>query len=171
MKDNRIIATIRLAPGEVGYYDELTKIYLTMSQPKANIYAYMNTSNILRSIRAKTIILVSGSLITRNVKEVNEENLVKRQGPILAKEPKKEIVEVNQDFKINDDSIVVEKENSLINTELEKEILHTVITPDVEENSVELNNNEDIAVVVEEVKEEPKKTTRKTRKKVKISED
>ena len=56
------IATVRLAPGQVGYYDELSRVHLTMSRPKATIYDYMNTSAILRSIKNRTLILDSGTL-------------------------------------------------------------------------------------------------------------
>lgn len=56
------IAIVRLAPGQVGYYDELSRVHLTMSRPKATIYDYMNTSAILRSIKNRTLILDSGTL-------------------------------------------------------------------------------------------------------------
>lgn len=57
-----IIAYVRLAPGQVGFYDELTRIHLTISNPQAAILAGMNTTNIKRSVRSGRLILVSGSL-------------------------------------------------------------------------------------------------------------
>ena len=57
-----VIAEIRLAPGEVGYYDDYSRIYLTTSRPTAQIYAGTNTTQIRRSIRSGRLILISGSL-------------------------------------------------------------------------------------------------------------
>ena len=59
-----IIGIIRLAKGQVGYYDEKTNIHLTLSNPVAQVYDIMNTENLKKSIRYKTIELVSGSLIS-----------------------------------------------------------------------------------------------------------
>lgn len=57
-----IIAEIRLAPGEVGYYDDYSRIYLSTAKPSAYIYSGMNTTQIRRSIRSGRLRLVSGSL-------------------------------------------------------------------------------------------------------------
>ena len=56
-----IIATVRLQPGEVGYYDELSRIHLTVGNPQANIYAGMNCSQLRRSVQSGRLRLVSGS--------------------------------------------------------------------------------------------------------------
>lgn len=57
-----IIATVKLSPGEVGYFDDLTRIHLTLGQPRASVYDYMNTTKLLKSVRSKTLILESGTL-------------------------------------------------------------------------------------------------------------
>src|SRR5690606_7590404 len=57
-----LLGTIRLAPGEVGYFDELTRIHLTIARPTAHIYAGMNTTNIKKSVRSGGLLLVSGTL-------------------------------------------------------------------------------------------------------------
>jgi len=57
-----IIAEIRLAPGEIGYYDDYSRIYLSTSKPSAYIYAGTNTTQIRKSIRSGRLRLVSGSL-------------------------------------------------------------------------------------------------------------
>ena len=73
-----IIGIIRLAKGQVGYYDEKTNIHLTLSNPVAQVYDIMNTENLKKSIRYKTIELVSGSLdISHNKKE--EEKIIEKQ--------------------------------------------------------------------------------------------
>ena len=57
-----VIAEIRLAPGEVGYYDDYSRIYLSTTRPTAKIYAGTNTTQIRRSIRSGRLRLISGSL-------------------------------------------------------------------------------------------------------------
>ena len=57
-----VIAEICLAPGEVGYYDDYSRIYLSTSRPTAKIYAGTNTTQIRRSIRSGRLRLISGSL-------------------------------------------------------------------------------------------------------------
>lgn len=57
-----VIATVRLAQGRVGFFDELTRIHLTISRPEAYITSNMNTANIKRAVHQKTLRLVSGSL-------------------------------------------------------------------------------------------------------------
>ena len=59
-----IIATIKLAPGQVGYYDEYSKIHLTIAHPETAIYSGTNCAQIRRSIKAGRIILTSGTLGT-----------------------------------------------------------------------------------------------------------
>lgn len=59
---SRLIAKIKLAKGEVGYFDELTRIHLTLGRPTANVYDYMNASRLRRSVTSKVLILTAGSL-------------------------------------------------------------------------------------------------------------
>ena len=106
-----IIGIIRLAKGQVGYYDEKTNIHLTLSNPVAQVYDIMNTENLKKSIRYKTIELVSGSLdISHNKKE--EEKIIEEQikKAIKASEkPKKEKIEEPIEEKIEIE--IKEKEN------------------------------------------------------------
>lgn len=60
------IALIRLARGQVGYYDELSRIHLTIGQPEAPVYAGTNCSQLRRSVKSGRLILVSGSLGVEN---------------------------------------------------------------------------------------------------------
>lgn len=124
---SEVIAIIKLAPGEVGYYDELSKIHLTISRPKANVYDYMNTSRLLRSVKSKTLILVAGSLVPVNKekKEVEEVIAVKEETveippvvvpatpaePIVIEEVKAEEVVVEETAKVEEvvEEPVVEK--------------------------------------------------------------
>lgn len=56
-----VIAVIRLQPGQGGFYDELSRIHLTIGNPQANVYAGTNCSQLRRSVRAGRLRLVSGS--------------------------------------------------------------------------------------------------------------
>lgn len=56
------IAVIRLAPGQVGYYDELSRIHLTIGNPERSVYAGTNCSQLRRSVKSGRLRLVSGSL-------------------------------------------------------------------------------------------------------------
>lgn len=64
------IATIKLAPGNVAFYDEYTKIHLTLSNPYAKIYEGMNLKRIKASVKYGTLRVVVGSLVTDTVTEV-----------------------------------------------------------------------------------------------------
>lgn len=63
MTNKDIIAEIRLSNGEVGWYDEYTRIYLTIMNPTAYVYAGMNLTQIKRSLASGRIRLVKGSLV------------------------------------------------------------------------------------------------------------
>lgn len=65
----KIIAKIGLAQGQVGFYDQLTNIHLTMTSPFANIYQGMNTSRIKASIASKRLNLISGSLDPEEIEQ------------------------------------------------------------------------------------------------------
>ena len=56
------IAVVRLAPGQAGYYDELSGVYLTAGKRTAAIPSGTNCAQLRRSVRMGTIILQSGTL-------------------------------------------------------------------------------------------------------------
>ena len=70
------IAEIKLSPGQVGFYDELTNIHLTIASPFGQVYRGMNTSRIKASVASKKLILLSGTLnldeVVANEIELNE---------------------------------------------------------------------------------------------------
>ena len=67
----KIIAKIGLTRGQVGFYDPLTNIHLTITKPFADIYQGMNTSRIRASIKSGRLKLVSGCLDPIELKEDN----------------------------------------------------------------------------------------------------
>ena len=83
------IAVIALAPGEIGYYDDYSRIYLNNENPKAVIYAGTNLFQIRKSIASGRLRLVQGSLSgeadAKNTKTVEVK-------PVITPEPVKEEV-------------------------------------------------------------------------------
>lgn len=57
-----IIAKVRIAPGEIGYYDEVSGVHLNQSNPVAEIKAGTNCSVLRRSVKCRRLILLEGSL-------------------------------------------------------------------------------------------------------------
>ena len=57
-----IIAKVRLANGELNYYDEVSGVFLNWSHPEKDIVAGTNCSNLRESVRCGRIILEAGSL-------------------------------------------------------------------------------------------------------------
>ena len=56
------IAVVQLSPGEVGYYDELSRIHLTIGHPAEAVEAGTNCTQLRRSVKSGRLRLVSGSL-------------------------------------------------------------------------------------------------------------
>lgn len=71
----KVIAKVCLAKGQVGFYDPLTNIHLTMTKPIAEIYQGMNTTRIKASIASKRLQVIEGSLYPV-AEEVQENKLV-----------------------------------------------------------------------------------------------
>jgi len=58
----KVIARIKLNPGQGGYFDPITRIHLTHGDPERDVYAGMNTEGLKQAVRNKRISLISGSL-------------------------------------------------------------------------------------------------------------
>ena len=142
------IATIKLAPGEAGYYDEYSRIYLSSTRPDAVIYSGTNCTQIKRSIKSGRLRLVSGGFDKPVTEPVIEE-----QTPIVTEEAKE--VPVQEEVKTEEEVTSVAAEEQA--PEIKKEIEVPV------QEEVEIKTEE--VPVVEEVKETPvKKSRRKNRK-------
>lgn len=142
------IATIKLAPGEAGYYDEYSRIYLSSTRPDAVIYSGTNCTQIKRSIKSGRLRLVSGGFD----KPVTEP-IIEEQTPIVTEEVKE--VPVQEEVKTEEEVTSVAAEEQA--PEIKKEIEVPV------QEEVEVKTEE--VPVVEEVKETPvKKSRRKNRK-------
>lgn len=88
------IAEIRLAPGQVGFYDELTNIHLTLTKPYGNVYQGMNTSGLQRSVNSGRLLLVWGSLRPAPISMTEETPVVLPTAEKVKAEPVVEAKEI-----------------------------------------------------------------------------
>lgn len=103
----RAIAKIRLAPGNAGWFDPLTNIYLTLSKKECFVYNDQDVSNIRKAIKENKLVLKEGKLpspVSEDSKEVVKAKPVKKHT-----KPKKdkviEKVEVIEEKEINDTKV------------------------------------------------------------------
>ena len=92
----KAIAVIALSPGEIGYYDDYSRIYLSNSSPRATIYSGTNLYQIRKSIKSGRLRLVEGSLADGEAiksKDIKPENTEIRPIPSVIEE-KKAAVEI-----------------------------------------------------------------------------
>ena len=139
---NTIIAQVKLASGEVGYYDDYSRLYLTISNPIGVIYSGMNLTQIKHSVKSGRLKLISGSLYGEATKPVKVETPVKTEPVKPVEESKKEepvVEEVKPVEEVVEPTPVVEEEVSVL--------------PEVTEKATETETSE------EEVK--PKRTRKK----------
>ena len=61
MSEN-FIATIKLAEGQVGFYDPLSRIHLTIGNPIAYVHSGTNCAQLRRSVKSGRIRLLDGTL-------------------------------------------------------------------------------------------------------------
>ena len=87
----KIIASIKLAPGNRGYFDPLTGINLTISNSIGYIREDDDISNIRKAIREGKVKIVGGQLppAINNIKPVKE---VKKEKPVEIKKEKIEVI-------------------------------------------------------------------------------
>lgn len=77
----KIVARIRLANGETGYYDDKSGIYLNWSHPEADVTDEMDCSGLRVSRRCRRIHVLSGDLgKPKSLKHILAEAKAKRLG-------------------------------------------------------------------------------------------
>lgn len=144
---NEVMAVIQLMPGQVGYYDDLSRIHLTMGSPRATIYKGTNVSQIRRSVQSGRLRIISGSLGA----EKAPFKVVKKDGKYMLAH---NIENNKNDIKENNlkEPIVSEVQVEMPKTQISKEEL----IPE-NKNEIEVENEP----VPEEVKPEKKRASRK----------
>ena len=59
---SKYLGTIRLNSGQGGWFDELTRIHLTLGNPQADVFAGQNLSNVRKGVHAGRLSLIKGTL-------------------------------------------------------------------------------------------------------------
>lgn len=108
MNKRSVIAEIKLAPGEVGYYDDYSRIHLTASSPTALIYAGVNCTQIKRSIKSGRLILLRGGFDTPQEIPANPKAVAPKTEVIIKKEEVKKVVK--EEKKTETEPVKVEEE-------------------------------------------------------------
>lgn len=101
----RAIAKIKLAPGNAGWFDPLTNIYLTLSKKECFVYNDQDVSNIRKAIKQNKLVLKEGRLPSP-VSEEKKETVKKS----IKKQIAQEIVKVEKDEVIKQVEVIEEKE-------------------------------------------------------------
>lgn len=133
MNNKKVIAEIRLAPGEIGYYDEYSRIYLTNTNPNALIYAGTNCTQIKRSLKSGRLCLVRGSfnepieeqaVVTKKADEVKVEPPQEKEVPATAdqKEEEQEIQQEELEVKVPEETPEEIPEEAVKEPEIEAEV-------------------------------------------------
>lgn len=104
-----VIAKVRLASGRIGFFDEATRIHLSVSRPEASIHAGMNTANIKRAVQQKVLHLVAGSLEV-GPKTVDRDMQIK--STVRHPETKKEVKEEVKTEPVKEEIIEAPKEEA-----------------------------------------------------------
>lgn len=146
------IAVIALAPGEIGYYDDYSRIYLSNESPKAVIYAGTNLYQIRKSIASGRLRLVQGSLSGEAGAEKTKTIEVK---PVITPKSVKEEV----------------KAEPIVETPKEEEKVEPIAETPAEIPAEEAVEQTEVAETVETVEEtEPAPKAKRRTKKIKAEE-
>lgn len=101
----RAIAKIKLAPGNAGWFDPLTNIYLTLSKKECFVYNDQDVSNIRKAIKQNKLVLKEGRLPSPVFEEKKE--TVKKS---IKKQIAQEVVKVEKDEVIKQVEVIEKKE-------------------------------------------------------------
>lgn len=137
----KAIAKIRLAPGNVAWYDPLSNVYLTLTSPEAFIYDDDNISNVKNGIRHNCIILKEGILPSLS-------NDLQNDIIPLDEELRSEIKEVVEEVKIEIKNIKDEDIIPLVEKEEPKNEVENI----KDKNVIPLVEKEEVKI--EEIKNE-----------------
>ena len=120
MNKRSVIAEIKLAPGEVGYYDDYSRIHLTAGNPTALIYAGVNCTQIKRSIKSGRLILLRGGFDTPQEIPANPKVVAPKTEVIVKKEEVKKVVK--EEKKTETEPVKVEEVVKPIETKVEEPV-------------------------------------------------
>jgi len=83
------IAEVMLAPGQTGFYDDLSGIHLSLTNREAKVSRGVNTAGLVSAVQAGKIITVSGSLGSETLLYKEAEMAIPTYYRLLKKRQKK----------------------------------------------------------------------------------
>lgn len=142
----RAIAKIKLAPGNAGWFDPLTNIYLTLSKKECFVYNDQDVSNIRKAIKQNKLVLKEGRLPSP-VSEEKKETVKKS----IKKQIAQEVVKVEKDEVIKQVEVIEKKE---IKPFIEEETIEEVKTEKTPKKKVKRRPDESKLLKQEEENKE-----------------
>lgn len=179
-QQHEVIAIVKLASGETGYWDRLSRMRLSRKEPYGFIHEKMDLTNIRKSVRMGRLVLVYGilpaeqgtysPLIRKLVKSTNYD--IVSSGFVNPEEAKERVAEEAKRSGIMTETPVVEEATPVVEAkkeevkedglqDKEKEEKQVVKEEKVEEVVEENNATEDTEDVEETTETKPKKRGRK----------
>lgn len=133
---SKVKAIIKLADGNVGFYDNLTQIHLTILSPLGRVYEGMNTTNLQRGVACNTIEVLEGSL-TSDIVEKEPVVSVPMEELTPAEKVEEEVPEVVEPEKKEEDTteeVTEESEEEVKETKTRKRRTSKKTTSSTEES-------------------------------------
>lgn len=161
---------ITLAPGQAGFYDELTGVHLNLSNKEARILSSANTMGLVKAVKAGKILVVSGSLGLETIDYIDSNNIPPTYYRVLnssgIQSKSKAALKEHQTLECAKSSEVSKEEDKI-------EEIQTLSEPITVEDDCQSNKIEEEIDVLEKIekvenKEKTKSSKKKNAKKKKI---
>lgn len=162
-----IIAEIELCPGEVGYYDDYSRIRLSVYNRRAVVYAGTNCTQIKRSIKSGRLRLITGSLAGETPVDKNYLKTLKAEKELekikAEQEHKETEAKLKEKAKIEEEQRILEKAKAEEEQKAKEHKKEEKSEETTEQKMQELSNENEIINLSEEVntKQEEEKTEEK----------
>jgi hypothetical protein len=160
------IAVIELALGQVGFFDEISKVHLSLENPKAKISSDINRIGLIKAVKDGKIRVVSGSIESeafdyKKIKDVNptyyrlldEKTKQKIRVSLLNQQPNEQ--EINNIDSVATENILETTTSNILDNAIDNAIENIIDNKidNTEENTEEVVKD-DIKEVVEDNAEE-----------------
>lgn len=160
----KVIGKVKLARGEVAFYDEASRIHLTLSNPVAEIYDFTNTAAIKRAIKYRRLVLIEGTLSldteVRKIDRSNKINVEVYEKPV--KKAKEQPAKVKEEPKVE---VIKEEPKIEAIEEAVEEVIEVLPKQADKDSSTEVVEEAKVLEEVKEVKKSKKKASSDTPKK------
>ena len=151
MSNKQLIAKIKLALGQIGFYDETSGVYLTQQNPSANIYAGTNCIKLSEAVKENKLILVEGTLVPSRVKQILKikQEILRADKAITEEENTPIIPQSDVEDNTNEDVAELNSEPSTETIESSEPTVDEVNYTEKAETTDESSTDNDIVVTVD----------------------